>query len=107
VPQLSGCLLDRPRIKAAVMQPRADVSLVGMRRQLVVHGVRIIGGVADLIGMPTPHNTQCAFLDHALPLSLRQDIQQRLVSLTDVGRRQPVSMDGEYQEASALSPPPA
>ena len=68
--------MDRPGVTAAVVKKRFQVCRVYARIRLsLVHGVRIIGGVSDLIGLLTPHDAQCAFLRHALPLSLRQDVQ--------------------------------
>jgi len=64
------------RVTAAVVKKRFQVCRVYARIRLsLVHGVRIIGGVSDLIGLLTPHDAQCAFLRHALPLSLRQNVQ--------------------------------
>ena len=57
-----------------MVQKGFQVFRVGARIRLsLVHGVRVIGGVSDLIGLLTPHDTQRAFLSHALPLALRAD----------------------------------
>ena len=68
--------MDQPGITAAVVQKGFQVFRVGARIRLsLVHGVRVIGGVLDLIGLLTPHNAQRAFLRHALPLSPGQHVQ--------------------------------
>ena len=67
--------MDRPGITAAVVQKGFQVFRVGAHIRLsLVHGVRVIGGVSDLIGLLMPHDTQRAFLHHALPLSPRQEV---------------------------------
>jgi hypothetical protein len=67
--------MDQPGITAAVVQKRFQVFRVGAHIRLsLVHGVRVIGGVSDLIGLLMPHDTQRAFLRHALPLSPRQEV---------------------------------
>jgi hypothetical protein len=62
-------LLDRPSIAPPVLQQCDQRALIGVLRGRAVHTIRIGRGVADLIGVPTPHDTQHAFLHHPLPLS--------------------------------------
>jgi hypothetical protein len=67
--QLGTGPLDGPRINAALLQKRADVCLVDIRRQMAVQGVGVIGSVADVTALSLPHDTQRAFFGHALLLS--------------------------------------
>jgi hypothetical protein len=62
-------LLDRPGIDPPVLQQCDQRALIGVLRGRAVHIIWIGRGVADLISVPTPHDTQHAFLHHPLPLS--------------------------------------
>jgi hypothetical protein len=74
--QLGAGPLDGPRINAALLQKRADVCLVDIRRQLAVQGVGVIGGVADVTAMCLPHDTQRAFFGHVLLLAPRREVSR-------------------------------
>jgi hypothetical protein len=62
-------LLDRPGIRAALVQQGDQSAFVRARIRRPFQAVRIGRGVANLIGGLTPDDTQHAFLGHLLPHS--------------------------------------
>src|SRR4030095_4000320 len=61
--------MNIPGLHPAVAQQRDQGALVGALIRRSVHAVRIVRGVADLIGVSTFHNTQNAVLRHPFSLS--------------------------------------
>src|SRR5262249_47952904 len=69
--QVGAGLLNIPGLHAAVMQQRQQGALVRTRIGWVVHTMRIVRSVTDVISGPPSHNAQNAVLGHRRFLSMR------------------------------------